>query len=558
MNLDPSGGVNLNLDIDDVQTSVATGSVFLYKCNLTTFCREVVLSSPEKGLPLVIKSSDFSRPDLTFVFTTTSGEALLYKFTLIPKNRFHINHIKMAQHCIVSRGQCQALENQPLISTKFALNSPENSHERVHLTRHNPSVTISVNKPREPGYNMAILTYYQPDQPSVNISVDIDGLHKGNLQAAFCPSTSGCRGIALFGESGSDFFETTDQSKQIILSLSGSDSIWIESIEIVAPEDINADQLLATIPLKFTSEFITKCASNHFDVQHGNSPFCDKSVLSMSAKYNNGALKCNCDPQGSQQTLTCNQFGGQCQCKPNIIGRECSRCASGYYGFPECQKCSCVTGSCNEVTGKCDCPINVEEETCKTCLNTYFGFHPKFGCQDCDCVLESTQDNSNECDKETGQCNCKPNTAGRRCEECKAGFYDYPQCLECYCNVNGTLAEICDPQTAECKCKQNVNGRECGQCGDGTFNLQASNPLGCTSCFCFGQTSRCMSADLFKLSLRYFEPKEIEDWSEWTVSGSLKGVEVVNSFEEGGIELEIDEDKVFCLLIIIIIESLFL
>ncbi|CAJ0962143.1 unnamed protein product, partial [Ranitomeya imitator] len=32
----------------------------------------------------------------------------------------------------------------------------------------------------------------------------------------------------------------------------------------------------------------------------------------------------------------CNPFGGQCTCRPNIIGRTCSRCATGYYGFPHC------------------------------------------------------------------------------------------------------------------------------------------------------------------------------------------------------------------------------
>jgi len=297
------------------------------------------------------------------------------------------------------------------------------------------------------------------------------------------------------------------------------------------------------VPTKLTAEFITRCASNHFSIQHGQSAFCDRSVVSMSAKYNDGAQECACDPQGSLETDTCQPFGGQCHCRPNVIGRECSRCASGYYSFPECHKCSCVTGSCNEATGKCDCPVNVEEETCKTCLDTYFGFHPKFGCQDCDCVIDSTQDGSNVCDKATGQCNCKANTAGRRCEQCQSGFYGYPECAQCACSVNGTRPEVCDAQTAECRCKANVQGDECTECDEGTFNLEASNPAGCTSCFCFGQTNRCMSAELFTLSLRYFEAKEIEEWSVWTLSGRRVGVALVNS-TQGGVQVEIDREKV--------------
>ena len=205
-------GVQLDLEIDDDQTSVARGSVFLYSCNLTTFCRQVVLSSPADGLPLVIKASQFSRPDLSFVFSTAAGEVLLYKFTLIPKNRFHINHIKMAQRCLVSAGKCQPLDFQPLVSTKFSLTEPGQPHQMLHLTSQTPDAFISVARPasHETDSHMLILTYHQPDHPSVNVSVEVDGVHKGHLQAAYCPSTTGCRGIVLFGENGEEVFEASD------------------------------------------------------------------------------------------------------------------------------------------------------------------------------------------------------------------------------------------------------------------------------------------------------------------------------------------------------------
>ena len=53
--------------------------------------------------------------------------------------------------------------------------------------------------------------------------------------------------------------------------------------------------------------------------------------------FNNGALACDCDTQGSTSKY-CQEFGGQCPCKPNVIGRQCTRCKVGYYGFPNCRR----------------------------------------------------------------------------------------------------------------------------------------------------------------------------------------------------------------------------
>lgn len=42
--------------------------------------------------------------------------------------------------------------------------------------------------------------------------------------------------------------------------------------------------------------------------------------------------ECKCDPTGSISSL-CNPEGGQCECKPNVVGRKCDSCAPGTYGF---------------------------------------------------------------------------------------------------------------------------------------------------------------------------------------------------------------------------------
>lgn len=45
-----------------------------------------------------------------------------------------------------------------------------------------------------------------------------------------------------------------------------------------------------------------------------------------------GAFRCQCDPTGSK-SHKCDPLGGQCECKPNVVGRQCDRCAPGTYGF---------------------------------------------------------------------------------------------------------------------------------------------------------------------------------------------------------------------------------
>lgn len=80
----------------------------------------------------------------------------------------------------------------------------------------------------------------------------------------------------------------------------------------------------------------------------GSSAFCKDSVRSLVAFYNNGALPCNCHSAGAVSP-TCSPVGGQCICRPNVIGRRCSQCQTGYYGFPFC-KCKYKLGLFQHLT----------------------------------------------------------------------------------------------------------------------------------------------------------------------------------------------------------------
>ena len=52
--------------------------------------------------------------------------------------------------------------------------------------------------------------------------------------------------------------------------------------------------------------------------------------------------------------------------------------------------------------------------------------------------------------------------------------------IECECDKDGT--ERCNHTTGECICKTNVGGIRCDQCMPDNFNF--GDPAGCTNCNC--------------------------------------------------------------------------
>lgn len=77
--------------------------------------------------------------------------------------------------------------------------------------------------------------------------------------------------------------------------------------------------------------------ASHPTSSTGSSPFCRDAASSLSLFYNNGARPCGCHEMGATGP-TCEPFGGQCPCRAHVIGRDCSRCATGYWGFPSCRR----------------------------------------------------------------------------------------------------------------------------------------------------------------------------------------------------------------------------
>uniref|UniRef100_A0A2K6BZN8 Laminin subunit alpha-2 n=1 Tax=Macaca nemestrina TaxID=9545 RepID=A0A2K6BZN8_MACNE len=216
-----------------------------------------------------------------------------------------------------------------------------------------------------------------------------------------------------------------------------------------------------------------------------------------------GCVPCNCNSFGSK-SFDCEE-NGQCWCQPGVTGKKCDRCAHGYFSFQEggCTACECshLGNNCDPKTGQCICPPNTIGEKCSKCAPNTWGHSITTGCKACNCSTVGSLDF--QCNVNTGQCNCHPKFSGAKCTECSRGHWNYPRCNLCDCFLPGTDATTCDSetkkcscsdQTGQCTCKVNVEGIHCDRCQPGKFGLVAKNPLGCSSCYCFGTTTQCSEA----------------------------------------------------------------
>uniref|UniRef100_A0A480XJI0 Laminin subunit alpha-2 isoform a n=1 Tax=Sus scrofa TaxID=9823 RepID=A0A480XJI0_PIG len=216
-----------------------------------------------------------------------------------------------------------------------------------------------------------------------------------------------------------------------------------------------------------------------------------------------GCIPCNCNSFGSK-SFDCEE-SGQCWCQPGVTGKKCDRCAHGYFNFQEggCTACDCshLGNNCDPKTGQCICPPNTIGEKCSKCAPNTWGHSIITGCKACNCSSIGSLDF--QCNVNTGQCNCRPKFSGAKCTECNRGHWNYPHCSPCDCFLPGTDDSSCDletkkcsciDQTGQCTCKVNVEGVHCDRCRPGKFGLDAKNPLGCSSCYCFGVTTQCSEA----------------------------------------------------------------
>ncbi|XP_047502805.1 laminin subunit alpha-like isoform X1 [Penaeus chinensis] len=530
----PSGATTTNVIVEtSTLKGREKGRAILYDCMFSTTCRQAVTDlSGQVGV---------FHFDSNFISVNVKGETNtnigIDSIVAVPYDLWHQDLVRPQPKCTRKDGVCQEsfypfppettkIEFESNLEGKMVSVLPAGMKEGtslVYLNHSDPMVDIT-GQLNYAGYYVFVVHYYQPYYPDAELNIQIaydreeefdlnvllqnGQFYEGSLPVHHCPSISGCRAV-IKQTDGSHVFDILEN---FVLSLKEPNhkSIWLDYL-LVIPAAQYTEEVLHELPHDKTAEFIRICGENNFNVPANATGFCKDAAFKLTMDYNNGALECECDFYGSE-SFECEEFGGQCPCRPNVIGRKCNRCKTGFFGFPDCKPCDCPsTALCDPVSGECICPPRVEGDRCERCAPFTYGFDPIIGCEECQCSPLGVRAGNLQCELENGQCDCKENVVGRRCERCEAGYWSFPFCQLCDCDLRGTEADICNQDDASCFCKSNVQGRACDACQAGSYNLEESNPNGCTKCFCFGKSEYCSSADA------YWEELMMNEMTAWEV-----------------------------------------
>ncbi|KAH0622698.1 hypothetical protein JD844_025227 [Phrynosoma platyrhinos] len=158
--------------------------------------------------------------------------------------------------------------------------------------------------------------------------------------------------------------------------------------------------------------------------------------------------------------------------------------------------------------GVCDdCQHNTIGRNCEFCKDFFFrhvdaDLSAVDVCKPCECNIAGTINSSQLCDKIGGQCNCKRHVSGRQCNQCQEGFYNLQQsdpggCSPCNCNTSGTVngAITCHPNSGQCKCKENVIGFYFSQHKVDGCSPCLCHPTGSVDEICNSHTGQCVCQD---------------------------------------------------------------
>ncbi|XP_052597506.1 laminin subunit alpha-3 isoform X1 [Peromyscus californicus insignis] len=488
--------------------SALAGQVNIYSCKYSILCRSVVIDSLSRTAVYELLA------DADIELKVHMAKFLLYHVCVIPTEEFSTEYLRPQVHCIASYRPranpsvtCVSLAHEtpptalvldarnrgPLPLLPQEPSPPADVTDGVTLKAPQNQVTLRGLVPHL-GRHVFVIHFYQAEHPTFPTEVFVDGGRRwsGSFLASFCPHLLGCRDQVL--SHGQVEFDISEAEVAVTVTVPEGKSLKLVRVLVVPAENYDY-QILHKTSVDKSFEFISNCGGDSFYIDpQAASGFCKNSARSLVAFYHNGALPCECHPAGAT-SHHCSPEGGQCPCRPNIIGRQCTRCAAGHYGFPHCKPCKCGRRLCEEVTGKCLCPPRTVRPQCEVCEVNSFNFHPLAGCEVCNCSRKGTMEAAtSECDRDSGQCRCKPRITGQRCDRCAPGFHQFPECVPCSCNRDGTEPQVCDPGTGACMCKENVEGPECHVCRRGSFYLHPANPKGCTTCFCSGVNTDCQSS----------------------------------------------------------------
>ncbi|VDI10069.1 laminin, alpha 1/2 [Mytilus galloprovincialis] len=249
-----------------------------------------------------------------------------------------------------------------------------------------------------------------------------------------------------------------------------------------------------------TGDRCDQCLPGYYgDPMKGTPMDCKACACPSTDPRNNFATNCEWHP------VILNEDNYHClDCRTGHVGVHCELCGPGYYGDPlipggYCRPCECNGNidlrdpfSCDSMSGRClKCLNNADGDRCGVCKPGFYGTAVNGDCSACDC--DGYGSTGLSCDRYTGQCQCKENFGGRKCDLCQKGFGQMEEgCLPCDCDDQGSVGDQCDPYTGQCVCKTGVTGLQCKTCKEGFYGFSFR---GCIDCKCdpdgTNQTYQC-------------------------------------------------------------------
>ena len=216
----------------------------------------------------------------------------------------------------------------------------------LYIGSDTPIVDIAGSVPAA-GFYVLVAKYYQPNQAEFELPMNVttapaegqaldleEQLASGQYVAAVlplppCASNTGCRSvIETVPKEGVAKGRDFDLTDVFILQTANPEQkpAWLESVIAIPSENFD-EGFLSPERVDKSRDFALQCGQNHFYVSTEEEGYCKEAVLSVAAEFNGGALECDCDGQGTVEgeTTNCAKMGGQCTCKPNVIGRQCTR-----------------------------------------------------------------------------------------------------------------------------------------------------------------------------------------------------------------------------------------
>eukprot|EP00118_Oscarella_pearsei_P018573 m.191017 g.191017 ORF g.191017 m.191017 type:complete len:2470 (+) comp39439_c2_seq19:33-7442(+) len=242
---------------------------------------------------------------------------------------------------------------------------------------------------------------------------------------------------------------------------------------------------------KITSECVCKGNTAGANCERCLPLFNNKPYMRGNSTHTNPCEECQCNNHSDSCTYNETKGFGVCnECQHNTMGDMCDQCLPNFFRDAAkaitdpyvCKACECdvagARGTQCDGSGMCACKANVEVGKCDLCKEGFFNLSTSNpdGCNECVCNLNGTDPaNSTVCEALTGQCFCKQNVEGLKCNACKAGFYGFEGssaegCSNlCACSLSTSLSVVCDPITGQCPCKRGLTGRDCSLVENGHY-----------------------------------------------------------------------------------------